>query len=90
MGVRTTPVVVVKLDTAMVAGRGLRHTIERGGEVGHCDCFAAPRELVDAAITKLGRIAVPAAGSTYVWNELNTEILKLMELFFFFRKTAES
>lgn len=39
------------LLTAMITRRGLRHTIERGGEVGHCDCFAASRELVEVSIT---------------------------------------
>lgn len=46
----------VKLLTATITGRGLRHTIERGGEVGHCDCFTAPRELVEASITILEQI----------------------------------
>lgn len=56
MRVRITSVVVVKRSTANIAGNGLRHTIERGGEVGHCDCCAASRELADVAITKLEQI----------------------------------
>jgi hypothetical protein len=47
---------VVKLATAVATGRGLRHTIERGGEVGHCDFFVAPRELVIATIAESGQI----------------------------------